>query len=382
MTRIRQLFLIMLLLLWTAVAAIAGPVSLGRERLKEYWGEPRKPSKAATEKVGDALKRAKLPPEAEAWIKLAENYSRLDHEAQAEPAAYEGSDKEVKAAWFTHGMPHLLDILHMAVENETFVKDVWATQGLKGAPAEQAYRDLLLAIIGHDSQQLGFASPNKDVREQTRREHALKGGVETAKAYGLAPGENPTGVVRQLTLGLAAAGHSKSAVKLNDPVQMTTVVKALAAELKVTVSDAEIAKIIADAKPIAAMVGALDALRDRGSGGLGHTTAPCGENVIYRVRAEGGPAIEVFNTKTNKVLKTFEGVNHRTYVEVHTKIDLVQLEDGKLRMTVDFEDRRIGDKARGEQVEDIALDLVRLGLPVDVTYRNAEGKWTKVPYKP
>jgi hypothetical protein len=383
MRKIRQLFLIALLLLWTAVAAIAGPLGLGRERLKEYWGEPRKPSAAAKEKVGDALKRANLPPDAEVWLKLAENYARLDHEAAAEPAAYEGADKEVKAAWFTHGVPHLLDILHLAMQNETFVKDVWATQGLKGDAAEQAYRDLLLAIIGHDSQQLGFASPDKEVRARTRDNHALEGGVETAKAYGVAPGENPTGVVRQLTLGLAAAGHSKTAVKLNDPVQMATVVKALAKELKVTVTDAQIAQIIKDARPIAAMVGALDALRDRGPGGFGHTTAPCGENVIYRQRETGGPAIEVYNTKTDKVLKTFEGVNNRTFVEVNTKVELVQLEDGKLRMTVDFADRRIGDTARFDQIDDIGKDLVRVGLQVDVTYRNADGGWTKAPpYKP
>src|SRR5215470_10222615 len=113
MRRTSQLFSIVLLLLWTVAAAIAGPLKMGRERLDKYWGEPRKPSAAATERLGDALKRAKLPPDAEPWMKLAEEYSRLDHEAQSEPAVYEGADKDVKAAWFTHGMPHLLDILHL-----------------------------------------------------------------------------------------------------------------------------------------------------------------------------------------------------------------------------------------------------------------------------
>lgn len=378
--RIPQLFFIVLLLLWSAAASLAGPLELQREKIKDYWGEKGRPSTTAAGKVGDALKRAKLPAESAVWMKLAENYSRLDHLAQAEPAVYEGADKDTKAAWFTHGMPHLLDILHVALKNETFVKDVWATKGLKGDAAEQAYRDLLLAIIGHDSQQLGFASPDKDVREKTRLEHALNGGIETARAYIADAGDNPAGKVRALTLGLAAAGHSKSAVKLNDPVQMAGVVNSLAKALGVTVSEKEIAQIIADAKPVASMLGALDALRDRGLSGLGSTTAPCGENMVYRVKTTGAAGIEVYNTKTDKVLKTFDGINHRTYVEVHTKVVLVQLEKDSIRMSVEFSDARISDAARKDQIDDIAKDLKRVGIPVDVTFVNESGGYTKLSY--
>ena len=378
---IGRLLTIVLLLLWTAVA-LAQPAKLGRERLDKYWGEPRKPSATAVDRVNKALERAKVPEGSAAWMALAENYSRLDHEAAAEPAAYEGSDKEAKAAWFTHGMPHLLDILHLAMENEDFVKDVWATQGVKGDAAEQAYRDLLLAIIGHDSQQRDFASADKEKREAARLNHALEGGVQTAKAYKLASGDNAQSVTRQLALGLAAAGHSKTAVDLSDPVKVKAVVETLATKLGVTVNDAQIADVIAQAKPVASMLGALDALRDRGKGGFGHTTAPCGENMIYRVRETGTPAIEVYNTKTEKVLRAFEGIDHRTYVEVHTKVDLLQLEKSRLQITIDFEDARISNTARKSQIDDIGLDMKRVGLSVDITWTKNGGGWEKTTYNP
>ena len=370
----RALEILMLVLLLLSTAA-AGPLSLGRERPKEYWAEKGKPSKAAAAKVGDALKRAALPETSKAWMTLAEQYSRLDHLAQAEPAAYEGTDKETKAAWMSHGMPHLYDILHVALKNETFIKELWSSKGLKGDAAEQAYRDLLLAIIGHDSQQVDFASPNKEKREEARLNHAFLGGVEAARAYLADPGTNPAGKVRALTLGLAAAGHSKSAVKLGNPAQMAEVVNNLATALGVTVTPAEVAKIIADAKPVAAMVGAIDALRERGA--LGGAVAPCGENVIYRIRTTPPPASEVFNTKTDKVLKTFEGVGHRTFVEVHTKVSSVQFEDGRIRLAVEFADTRIPNEGRLDQIKDIALDLIRLGIPVDAHWANESGGYEK-----
>lgn len=372
------LFLIILLLLSSAASALAGPLGLKRERLKDYWAEKGKPSAVAAAKVGDALKRAKLPAASKAWMSLAENYSRLDHEAQAEPAAFEGTDRETKAAWMSHGMPHLYDILHLTLKNEPFVKELWEAKGLKGAAAEQAYRDLLLAVIGHDSQQLDFASADKEKRETARQEHAKNGGIQTARAYLLDPGENPAGKVRALTVGLAAAGHSKSKVKLNVPGEPEKMLELIRKEVGVTLTPEEVAKIVADAKPIAAMVGALDALRDRGV--LGGAVAPCGQNLQYRLREGGGPAIEVFNTKTQKVLKTFEGIDHHTYVEVHTKVSLVQFEDNRLRLAIEFADTRIPDAKRLSQVEDIALDLIRTGFPVDVKWAaenggNAEKTW-------
>src|SRR5258705_3662189 len=136
-----------LALLFTLLAlvatAVAGNLSLKRDPVKDPWGEKGKPSTTAAGRVGPGLEKAGLPAEAEAWHKLAEEYSRLDHLAAAEPKAYED-----KAAWFTHGMPHLLDILNLAVKNEPFIKDVWAEKGLTGDAASQAYRDLILAIIG------------------------------------------------------------------------------------------------------------------------------------------------------------------------------------------------------------------------------------------
>ena len=366
------LILVVLLLLSSAAAAIAGPLGLKRERLKDYWGEKGKPSAAAAAKVGEALKRAKLTAASKAWMSLAENYSRLDHEAQSEPAAFEGTDLETKAAWMSHGMPHLYDILHLTLKNEPFVKELWEAKGLKGPAAEQAYRDLLLAVIGHDSQQLDFASPDKEKRETARNEHAFNGGVQTARAYLADPGENAAGKVRALTVGLAAAGHSKSKVKLNVPGHMELMLERIRKELDVTLTPEEVAKIVADAKPVAAMVGAIDALRDRGM--LGGAVAPCGQNIVYRIRdGGGGPAVEVFNTRTQKVLKTFEGVGNHSYVEVHTKVTLVQFEDSRLRLAVEFADARIPDAGRAKQVEDIALDMIRVGFPVDAHWTTENG---------
>jgi hypothetical protein len=360
-------------LLALVAAATAGNLGLKREPVKDPWGKEGKPSAAARGRIEKALEKAGVPADAAPWHKLAEEYSLLDNKAAAEPKAYEG-----QAAWFTHGMPHLLDILHLATKNEPFIKEVWEAKGLTGDAASQAYRDLILAIIGHDSQQGGFASPDAAVRKNARDNHALSGGIETAKAYKAAHGDNPGGDVRAVTVGLAAAGHSKSAVDLKDPAKMKEVATTIATKLGATLTAAELNQVIADAKPVAAMVGALDALRDRGS--LGGAVAPCGEGVIYRLREGAEPALEVYNTKTDKVLQTFEGVNHRTYVEAHTRVLEIQLELGRLQMSVEFADAAISDVKRLEQIDDIGNDLRRTGIPVDVTYKTFAGGTEKKTY--
>src|SRR5262245_13661995 len=148
----------------------AGPLNLRRRARPERVWEPGargRPGADARPIVDAALESAGLPTRDanNAWRDLINLYFRLDHMAQGEPRPYtEG--KFVPNAWFTHGGRHLLDLMLLITDNRDFVRDVFHAQGITtNAGKDQAFRDLLIALIGHDSQQIGFASPRESVRE-------------------------------------------------------------------------------------------------------------------------------------------------------------------------------------------------------------------------
>lgn len=392
-----------LFFLFHATAALAGPANLRRgpapEKVHEGKGKVGPDAKPI---VDSALREAGLPEGAEnnPWRALIEQYFLLDHRAQLEPRSYtEG--KFVPNAWFTHGARHLIDLIGLISQNKDFVKDLFRAQGLDNAAArDQAFKDLLIALVGHDSQQLGFADAKEAVREDARNNHPFNGGVETALAYLKNAGTNPAGAQRALMLGLAAAGHSKSAVDFANPDKQPTpasrsrgssvmldailekVNATLAAQnsnhVPITFTPTQRAAILADAKRIGTVLGAMDSLRERGPGAF--ASHPTGENMVYRL-VSGEKALEVFNTRENRRVVKLEGVSHRTYVEYHTEVQRVNF-DGTAQafdMRINFADPDIPTAARLAQVEDIQRDFARTGFPCVVHYRTFEGTWAKYP---
>lgn len=397
--------LVVALLFLFHTAALAGPANLRRrpapERLHEARGRPG----ADARPIIDATLREAGLPTADAnnpWRELVNQYFLLDHRAQAEPRSYtEG--RFVPNAWFTHGARHFIDLARLMVDNKDFVKDIWHAMGLTNGPAkEQAFRDLLIALIGHDSQQLGFADPKERVREDARVNHPFNGGVATAVAYLRNAGDNPAGARRALMLGLAAAGHSKSAVDFANPnlqpnpgatpprhtrgssVMLDAILERVNAEMTaanpahvpITLTGPERAAIIEEARRIGVVLGAMDSLRERGPGSFG--AHPTGEHMVYRV-VPGQKALEVFNTRENRRVTLLEGVSHRTYVEYHTVVERLNFDGRAFDMRVTFADADIPTEARRKQVEDIQLDFARSGFPCVVHYSTFEGRWAQFP---
>jgi hypothetical protein len=389
----RLLIALLLALSWSAPYAYAQQVRLRRPKPPaEGFNDavdPKKPTAEAKKTVNDALVVAGVNADSAAWSRLAENYSRLDAEAQAEPGAYKGDFPA--AAFFTHGYKHLWDIISLARQNEGFAKDLWAGQGMPEAQRDQAYKDLLLAIVGHDSQQNQFADARPEKRKEARDNHAFEGGLATARAYLADPGSNPEGNIRALVVGFAAAGHSKSAVKLRDQAQCEGVVAQMATKLSIEITAAQKTAIVNEGRPIAAMLGALDALRGRADGPAFRT--PCGVDVEYRLKTDG-VGLEVYNKKEDKVLETFSGADHRSYVEYQTHVTDLQFnntnpKDPKFQLSVEFQDPQVPDTtpdakkwSREKQVEDIANDVARCGYRCEVTYQKQEGGTKTMSFPP
>ena len=309
-------------------------------------------------------------------------------------------------AWFTHGGRHFLDLALLISANRDFIRDIFHAQGLTtDAAKSQAFKDLLIALIGHDSQQLGFASPVEATRERARVEHPFNGGVATALAYLRAAGTNPAGPERALMLALAAAGHSKSAVDFSNPnlerdLSATpprhtrgshTMLRDILAEVNrqlreanpdhvnITLTNVQRDSIVRDAQRIGTVLGAMDSLRERGPRTFG--AHPTGERMVYRPIESTTPAnrgLEVFNTQLNRVVTRLEGISHRTYVEYQTVVEAVSFNGTRFEIRMNFEDRDIPTAARRAQAEDIQRDFARAGFPCALRFRTFEGTWEVV----
>jgi hypothetical protein len=403
----------LLFLLFTAATAFAAtPAELRRSKEpKEIWeaGKRGRAGADARPIIDAALKDAGLPEGVNnnPWRDLIAQYWKLDHLAQGEPRSYtEG--KFVPNAWFTHGARHFLDLAILLTDNKQFVKDIFAAQGIPEAGREQAFKDLLIALIGHDSQQVGFASPKEATREKARIEHPFNGAVATALAYLAAPGTNPAGNKRAMMLAMAAAGHSKSAVDFTDVnrtqdvpnrkftrganVMFADILAEVNKQMKekdsghkdLTFSNAERDLIIGDAKKIGTVLGAMDSLRERGPKAFG--SHPTGETMAYRI--EGTKAADkvlvVYNTTNNKTVTTLKetdkrGIEHRTYIEYHTVVEQVSFDGRAFTIRINFADPDIATAGRRDQAADIQKDFARSGFDCTVRFKTFEGGWGKEP---
>jgi hypothetical protein len=400
-------WLLAIAILLIGSSAHAGDLKLDRSKKPDkVWivEGPDKPENrgkpgADAKPIIDAVLKAAGLPEGEAnnpWRERVAQYWKLDHMAQGEPRSYtEG--KYVPNAWFTHGARHLLDLMILITDNEAFVKELFEAQGMNtAAQRDRAYKDLLIALIGHDSEQLGFASDKEKTREDARQHHPFNGGVATALAYLKDPGTSPAGGKRAMMLALAAAGHSKTAVSFTDldlkpaAPKFTRGAKVMLADLLAKVNEGAATPIaltpddrnaiIAEAQKIGTTLGALDSLRERGPKKF--SSQPTGVSMEYRV--EGTTAatrvLVVYNTRERKQVVALKeegktGVEHRTYAEYHTIIESVRFADGRvtIRISFDDKDRWIPELRRSDQAKDIYEDFIRMGLKCTVQYKKQQG---------
>jgi hypothetical protein len=400
------IWLLALLVAVQAATAFAGNAELRRrERPERIWERgARGRAGADARPIIDATLRAAGLPEGvnnNPWRDLIHQYWRLDQLAQGEPRSYtEG--RFIPNAWFTHGARHFLDLALLLTGNREFVRDILHAQGLTtNAAKDQAFRDLLIILIGHDSQQLGFASPREATRERARIDHPFNGGVATAVAYLQNAGTNPAGAQRALMLALAAAGHSKSAVDFADvnrvadptgrPPSHTrganVMLTALLAEVNrqrggepITLTNLQREQIIRDAQRIGSVLGAMDSLRERGPGTFG--AHPTGETMVYRVTGNTPETrvLEVVNRDNTAVVVTLReagqrGIVHRTFVEYHTVVEQVSFNGTRFDIRVTYADADIPTDSRRAQAIDIQRDFARTGFRCVVRFRTAEGGW-------
>jgi len=400
----------LLLLLLSSATTFAGDAKLARDKKPEKIWEAGKRGRAGADArpiIDATLKDAGLPEGVNnnPWRDLIAQYWKLDALAQGEPKSYtEGTF--VPNAWFTHGARHFLDLAILITQNKEFVKDIFKAQGLDAAGRDQAFKDLLIALIGHDSQQLGFASPKEATREKARIDHPFFGAVETALAYLKAPGTNADGNRRAIMLAMAAAGHSKSAVDFTNVDRqqdvpnkkftrganvmfndlLAEVNKRLKADnpshVAIEFGNAERDKIIAEAKNIGTVLGAMDSLRERGPGTFG--AAPTGETMVYRVDGNNAATkvLVVVNTENSKVVTTLKeadkrGVEHRTYVEYHTVVESVRFDGKSFAIRINFADADIPTDKRKDQAVDIQRDFARAGFTCVVNYKKFEAGWAE-----